>query len=186
MAPASQLGQLAPILAEATAFQRERQWNEAAHKYTAALEQTAHLLPPGDLAELYNRRGLCCEKDGDLEQALDDYSEGIERGGAERHSLMYHRGRLYCQLQRWSEAEADLRVASSLQPAHEATAERLAEAVRALEAAAVTEAPPPPSPEPDPRPEPEAEPDPEPESIPEPEPQQQPSSKPQPWQPWQP
>ena len=132
MAPASQLGQLAPILAEATAFQREHQWNEAAHKYTAALEQTAHLLPPGDLAELYNRRGLCCEKDGDLEQALDDYSEGIERGGAERHSLMYHRGRLYCQLERWSEAEADLRVASSLQPAHEATAERLAEAVRAL------------------------------------------------------
>ena len=117
MPGALQLGQLAPMLAEATQLQRERQWNEAAHKYTAALEQTAHLLPPGDLAELYNRRGLCCEKDGDLEQALDDYSEGIERGGAERHSLMYHRGRLYCQLERWSEAEADLRVASSLQPA---------------------------------------------------------------------
>ena len=120
------------MLADAMTLQREQQWNEAAHKYTEILEQTAHLLPPGDLAELYNRRGLCCEKDGDLEQALDDYSEGIERGGAERHSLMYHRGRLYCQLERWSEAEADLRVASSLQPAHEATAERLAEAVRAL------------------------------------------------------
>ena len=52
MAPSLQLGQLAPMLAEATQLQRERQWNEAAHKYTAALEQTAHLLPPGDLAGL--------------------------------------------------------------------------------------------------------------------------------------
>ena len=61
------------------------------------------MLAVGDLAELYNRRGLCCEKDGDVEQALDDYSEGIQRGGA-RHSLLFHRGRLLAVSFQWNES----------------------------------------------------------------------------------
>ena len=99
--------EIGAALARAGQLQAIGDWNAAHVKYTEILEMTAHLLAVGDLAELYNRRGLCCEKDGDVEQALDDYSEGIQRGGA-RHSLLFHRGRLYAQLERWPEAQDDL------------------------------------------------------------------------------
>eukprot|EP01043_Picozoa_sp_COSAG02_P015654 COSAG02_NODE_672_length_18655_cov_7.874003_6_plen_2500_part_00 len=119
-------------LVHAGELQSAGKWNDAHVKYTEILENTAHLLDPGDLAELYNRRGLCCEKDGEVEQALDDYSEGIQRGGV-RHSLLFHRGRLLAELGRWSEAKSDLSSASDLQPSHEVTRTLLKEAQEQLD-----------------------------------------------------
>lgn len=115
------------MVAEAVALQNRGNWNGAHIKYTELLEQTAHLLDKGELADMYDRRGLCCEKDGDVEQALDDYSEGISIIGP-RSDLLFHRGRLYAQqLGRWSEAEDDLLAAASLSPGHAPTQKLLAQ-----------------------------------------------------------
>ena len=75
----------------------------------------------------YTSRGRCCEKDGDVDQALDDYNEGVRIGGP-RHKLLWSRGRLLSDLGRWSEANEDLSSAKDLQPSHDATVELLQQA----------------------------------------------------------
>eukprot|EP01043_Picozoa_sp_COSAG02_P025167 COSAG02_NODE_1404_length_12808_cov_64.813282_4_plen_1467_part_00 len=147
-------------LLHAGEFQSAGKWNDAHEVYTKILENSSHLLAPGDLAELYNRRGLCCEKVGDAEQALGNFSEGIQLGST-RHSLLFHRGRLLAQLGRWSEANGDLSSARDLQPSHHATVELLQQAqeqvsemqLRVKRSTAVLVA----EPEPEPGPEPELE-----------------------------
>ena len=105
-------------------------------KYTELLDQNAHVLPAGDLSEIYDRRGRCCERAGDLVQALADFCQAIGVAGA-RHSLLLHRARLLCHLGRWTEAHWDLSVAVTLQPQHVATQELLRRARLEAQAASV-------------------------------------------------
>eukprot|EP01047_Picozoa_sp_COSAG01_P064324 COSAG01_NODE_8492_length_2766_cov_5.493063_1_plen_83_part_10 len=73
----------------ATGMMREKQWREGVRCYTAAINaalseegqeegQEETTLALEDLAEVYNRRGVCYEKTGLLSAALSDFSAGIE------------------------------------------------------------------------------------------------------------
>eukprot|EP01043_Picozoa_sp_COSAG02_P075132 COSAG02_NODE_15352_length_1179_cov_1.306481_1_plen_278_part_01 len=112
--------QVTSALDTAKRLQDSGEWGAARRKYTELLDRAETVLPPGDLSEIHDRRGRCCEQEGALESALEDYYQAIAASG-ERHSLLLHRARLLCRLGRWTEAEWDLSVAATLQPQHAAT-----------------------------------------------------------------
>jgi tetratricopeptide (TPR) repeat protein len=66
-------------------------------------------------AEIWHRRGDSCAAQGDLGQAIADYSAGIRLCPDDRPALVA-RGRLYGRVAKWQEALADLDRAIALDP----------------------------------------------------------------------
>eukprot|EP01044_Picomonas_judraskeda_P001919 COSAG03_NODE_124_length_12185_cov_3.572977_7_plen_221_part_01 len=112
--------QVTAVLDAAKRLQDAGDWSAARLKYTELLNHTESVLSPGDLSEIHDRRGRCCEQEGAFAEALEEYAQAISVSG-ERHSLLLHRAQLLYRLARWSEAEWDLTAAATLQPQHAAT-----------------------------------------------------------------
>jgi tetratricopeptide (TPR) repeat protein len=124
--------QLVLDLQAAAGLQAAGDWDGAASAFTLIIDlghgpDDRHVIADGDLAEIFNRRGLCREKQGLLTAALEDYTEGKGLVDPPRHSLLFHRGRLLRRLGQHEAAAADLEVALTLQPDSQHTKREFAE-----------------------------------------------------------
>ena len=98
-----------------------------------------------ELAEVYNRLGLCVEKAGSWAEAIAYYSQGIrltEALGEPRFALHYHRGRLLHQsLRDWAAATKDYTTCQRIQPDHPRLAKLVSQLAEDVREAAAKQAP---------------------------------------------
>ena len=128
---------LMAYLDDAEACRLQRSWRAAAESYGQALaiaQRDDVDLPPADVAELHNRRGMVLHQLGDDEGAVAAYTAGIDVAVSSPRATLYcHRGLSRSRLGQLAAAEKDLRRAVELGGAtpDDIAAAELAEVARA-------------------------------------------------------
>eukprot|EP01051_Picozoa_sp_SAG22_P021376 SAG22_NODE_4697_length_1189_cov_1.153211_1_plen_150_part_01 len=123
---AAKQSEMEQLLVVAERFRRARDWDATMVTLDKILQSEPGrrgMIATSDLAELWNRKGLCAFALGDYQTAADCFNSGLRAlsgpggggsgGSAQRGGLLCHRGMAMAELGNLQQAERDLAKAVS-------------------------------------------------------------------------